>query len=629
MPETTSKIALAIITRGDERPDIFRQCLDSVSRYVDGIFITITTPTPADSNETVETVAKEYGAHYEVRPDEFFYTVTAKDYKKIKKVLGYGPVVQKGDRVFQFDQARNYNFSQVPKEFDWILWLDADDVIRNGQKLREVVWIAENNQPQPAESVFMNYIYLAEFDHQGNIKNVIIEHLREQLVRNNGVYKWVAPIHETLIEQRPTVKIDTKLVDRLHCSNVTRMENAIKRNIVTLELLIMQTNCADPRPIYYLGKALYDLNTSDDTMKAQKFFNAYLLGTENHEYQNKSGWPEERAQCWEYMGDTCRRLGKHNNALKAYMNSLIECDKFPTTYLSIALAYLILGKWESAIRWVEIAAHIKQPTSTLVSNPRDEQMRALEILYLAQLQLSQLDKSRIAAHKMLDLAPDNQEFQQRVQFVDQLYDQRETTQAIIKLAQHLQSNHQEWKLRPLLTSVPDSVVNNPFLAKMRQQVFPPRQWQDNEIAIFCGPGFTQWSPKSLETPGVNFVGGSEEAVIYLSEELTQLGWKVVVFGDPGADSGEHNGVDYLPFYEFNLQDSFNILISWRRIEFFDQPFKAKKKYMWAHDVLNPLAVTKERAEKIDKVIVLSPWHRTNIADVPDDKIMISNNGIRL
>jgi len=38
-------------------------------------------------NETVETVAKEYGAYYEVRPDAFFHTITAKDYKKIKKVL--------------------------------------------------------------------------------------------------------------------------------------------------------------------------------------------------------------------------------------------------------------------------------------------------------------------------------------------------------------------------------------------------------------------------------------------------------------------------------------------------------------------------------------------------------------
>jgi len=125
------------------------------------------------------------------------------------------------------------------------------------------------------------------------------------------------------------------------------------------------------------------------------------------------------------------------------------------------------------------------------------------------------------------------------------------------------------------------------------------------------------------------MGGSEEAVVYMSKELSKLGWKVTVFGDPGADEGEYDGVKYVPYYKFNSLDEFNILVAWRHPTFVDSNIKAKKTYLWAHDILNALDFTEERVAKWEKIFVLSPWHRTNIPDVPDDKILISGNGITL
>ena len=106
----------------------------------------------------------------------------------------------------------------VPKEYDWLFWMDTDDVLR-GKQLRE---IAKDADRRGIESVFLDYVYQAEIE-DGKIKAILIEHLRERLIKNTGIYEWVAPIHETLIEKKPTRKIDDKRCDVLHLSTKYRI----------------------------------------------------------------------------------------------------------------------------------------------------------------------------------------------------------------------------------------------------------------------------------------------------------------------------------------------------------------------------------------------------------------------
>jgi len=106
-----------------------------------------------------------------------------------------------------------------------------------------------------------------------------------------------------------------------------------------------------------------------------------------------------------------------------------------------------------------------------------------------------------------------------------------------------------------------------------------------------------------------------------------LGWNVTVYGDPGNDEGDYEGVKWLPYYKFNKRDQFNILVVWRNVGFVDQDLNTKKTYIWCHDIINPIDVTDERLEKITKMIVLSNYHRDNIKNVEDKKIFLSTNGI--
>ena len=158
-------IALALIVKGsDKEAESLNTCLQNVSPYVDGIFITIT-----QKNEKVEGVAKNYNA-----------------------------IISHFEWCNDFSKARNYNFSQVPIEYDYILWCDADDAFRGLENLTGVI------KQHPADAYSMNYLYA--FDEWNN---PIVVHPKTQIVKNDGCVKWEGSLHEDF---SPTRELKTYFI---------------------------------------------------------------------------------------------------------------------------------------------------------------------------------------------------------------------------------------------------------------------------------------------------------------------------------------------------------------------------------------------------------------------------------
>lgn len=611
-----SKIALAIICKGiGEETKRLKQALESVVPFVDSVFVTFTS-LEKEIPEAVA-VARSFNASISYSCPQ--WKADEKAVAWLGEYFGYEPHIKLNDKLFLFDEARNFNFSQVSKTYDWIFWMDTDDVLVGGEKLREVVQTAEKNG---VEAVYFNYIYQADFDPEGNIKHVVIEHLRERLVKNNGKYKWIAPIHETLIEQVPTNKTDNYDCYILHKNTHADRLASLTRNMKNLELAIYKTEGKDPRHNYYLAKAYFDIGTDEALDKAiPLILNHYLLG------DHKSGWPEERAQAFEYLAEIYRRKKQFHKALKSAVYALLEAQPSVSVFLNLATTYMLMGEWERALFWVKQSTHVIDKKSTLVKNARDMKARTLEIIFQCCYHLAQIDEAWAAALKLKELFPDEEYVNNNFLLIDQLRQQRDITKTIYALADYLKATGERQKIKPLLQAVPKIAENTPFIADLYLKNQPPTAWGKEEIAIYCGPGFTSWSPKRLEQPGEAFVGGSEEAVIRMSHELQVLGWKVTVYADPGEDEGEYEGVKWLPYWKFNKLDNFNILVIWRQVSFVDQNLKAQKIYIWNHDIQNPLEWNKERIDKITKAIFLSQWHRENVPELPQEKVFLSSNGI--
>jgi len=186
-------------------------------------------------------------------------------------------------------------------------------------------------------------------------------------------------------------------------------------------------------------------------------------------------------------------------------------------------------------------------------------------------------------------------------------------------------------IEELFDILPVSIRSHKAVMKLADKFKPTRTWGKKSIVLYCGKGFTPWSPKRLSHPNGSFIGGSEEAAILMCTALQKQGWKVTVFGDPGKDEGTYNGVKWLSYLKFNRYDHFNIFIGWRMIQLFRRSYSAKQKYLWCEDIQDGAQYTPERVANVDKVFLLSQWHYEMdpvlVKNLPREKVFFTTNGI--
>jgi glycosyltransferase involved in cell wall biosynthesis len=157
------------------------------------------------------------------------------------------------------------------------------------------------------------------------------------------------------------------------------------------------------------------------------------------------------------------------------------------------------------------------------------------------------------------------------------------------------------------------------------------------IAILCTAHTGDvWTAESVNTG----IGGSEEAVIHTAELLGQRGHQVSV-NIPGAQGQKFGSVRY-DDYNSLCGQVIDVGVMWRFPEFaanlaaspenFGLPanfkFCARRSYLWLHDDMQAERVL-GNAHLYHKVMVLSNAHRQFYSQLPDDRILVSSNGIDL
>jgi len=165
-----------------------------------------------------------------------------------------------------------------------------------------------------------------------------------------------------------------------------------------------------------------------------------------------------------------------------------------------------------------------------------------------------------------------------------------------------------------------------FLTDLPHLFSPKKKWPDKSI-VFCAVnslGYA-WSPRSL-TSGL---GGSEQAVIWLSREWATLGYHVTVFTKCYDDEGVYDGVTYLDSKKFNRFDTFDTLIIWRHVNLsvLDNAIKAKRIWLELQDTIELQSFTAERVKKIDKIFAKSVFQARSLPQQAQDKAVAISNGV--
>ena len=150
------------------------------------------------------------------------------------------------------------------------------------------------------------------------------------------------------------------------------------------------------------------------------------------------------------------------------------------------------------------------------------------------------------------------------------------------------------------------LIKEPFFSRYKALFFKEEK-SKYDIVYFAGGFSIAWDPLS-KSPG-----GSEQAIVQLSQGWTKLGKKVAVYGMIPEATIE--GVDYFDWKKFPFNEQHNIVVLWRTYGMVcGLPFPIKAKHTWLdlHDGNFPKELMEmwfRYNQKITKVFFKSKFHK--------------------
>ena len=565
------KLALCLIVKGDDKEaELLDRCLDNMESYVDGIFVTSTHKVAESPNKKVTEICQKHKAHIS-------YFEWQKD----------------------FAMARNFNFSQVPQEYDYIMWLDADDVVRGAEKLRDTI------EAHPNTDAFA-FWYMYAFD---EYKQATVVHKKTQIVRNDGCVEWAGALHEDFKENRSITIEFVEGIERMHLTTEERVEIAKTRN-VEVSLNDSIENPDDPRTYWNLGNSYMGNGQLEE---ARITFTKFIQMSDSD---------EEKYLAVLRLAEIENQL-QHNDQATAYMYQAIGMrPNYPDGYLQAGYYFFTHNEVDKAESYLLMGLVKKPPYhSMIVYNPRDYDYNPMMLLGKVYFTKNRPDLALPMLKGCLDIHPENKYLQGLVK------EMQIETDRLVKVVEEVQSidkleDIEEIKKR--IAKIPDDLKSHPALCALRNKYFIKNTSSGKDLVYYCGHTTHEWNPEMAKTKGI---GGSEEAVINLSKAWAKAGWNVTVYANCGSKEMICDGVTYKPFWEFNVKDKQDVLILWRSPKVVDLNLNAKTILVDVHDVIPSGEFTEKRLSRITKVMLKTKAHRVLFPNIPDEKIAIIPNGM--
>lgn len=146
----------------------------------------------------------------------------------------------------------------------------------------------------------------------------------------------------------------------------------------------------------------------------------------------------------------------------------------------------------------------------------------------------------------------------------------------------------------------------------------------HKIVIYCYEYGNEWWPNwgpSKVLSGNSGIGGSEEAVVYLSVELAKLGYNVEIYADPPAEdistiyySVNETNFGSVSWYHYSAFDpdrlDYDVFISWRYAVSMPLSSKHRLRVLWLHDLIEKKSFPLDFWDNnVDFVMVQSEFHK--------------------
>lgn len=290
-------ISLCMIVKNEE--EVLGRCLDSIKGLVDEIII-------VDTGSEDQT--KEIASRYTDKIYDFEWTD-------------------------DFSKARNFSFSKGTK--DYLMWLDADDVILKDQKKKFLKF----KKSLTDDIDIVMFKYNVGFDNAGN---VTLSYFRERLFKRINQYQWEDRVHEFV---PPMGKI---VEEEIFVTHQKLKAGDPKRNLHIYRKMQEENVPMTPRNLFYFSRELRDNGESEEAIE---YYTKFL--------DTGQAWVEDAISACVELAACYGSVGNENMRVQSILRSFVY-DK-PRARVCCEMGQYFLDKmdYDKAIYWYKLALTIE------------------------------------------------------------------------------------------------------------------------------------------------------------------------------------------------------------------------------------------------------------------------------
>jgi glycosyltransferase involved in cell wall biosynthesis len=577
-------IDACIITK--DSAEYISKMLESIKPHVENIYVLDT----GSTDNTLE-VLKEHNCVID--------TINPEDNPEYYVGLEGAPQIR-------FAKARNRSFK--PATSEWILWIDSDDeFITRG----DLAPLLEKAQEEGVTGIGCTYNYKLDGD------KVISSHTKQRILKRDA-YKWENDedkwiVHENIYPVGEMLEMFTDYFQVNHYN--PDFKKSALRNVRALKWMSQQMP-EDPRVWYLLGRDAGGAKMPDLMEMAL----SKAVGMELSDKDYKSA-------CI-MLAELYESSGSYKIALDYAAMAHARQPLSPEPNIFMAKYYLLLGDNVEAIAFAKRATMFQYDAmSGAEIMPYEMTKMNTYILAEAYERLKMYSQSLDVLEQFSKLVKGKGDTKVLKQSIKETVEQarmHDVRQTFAKSAQQYSNMGEDpYKAEELLPKLDFPI---PEQIQVRRALGDYKVHKD-AVDFYCLNNFEKWDPGTILAKGG---GGSETAVVELATRFQKAGYTVTVWGNPVEDGSVFDGVTWRDVYSFPYEDEFDILVSWRNVDLFkNYDIKADKKYLWLQDIMQPFDYTKDVIDQLDKVIVLSDYHRMTAPAVPSSKFYYTTNGINI
>ncbi len=299
-------ISLCMIVRDEEQT--IGRCLDSIQSLVDEIIVVDT-----GSIDRTQEIVREYTPHIYEFP-----------------------------WVDDFSAARNFSFSKATQ--DYILWLDADDVLLEDAQelLRKLKWELDDK----IDAVSMPYHLVMD----SNGKPLYCTR-RYRLVKRECGFEWFGKVHEYLAVHGELLQSEVAITHK-------KEKKPTNRNLKIFQNIVANGEELTARDIFYYANECADHQHYEDAVSLYEVF-----------LEREEGWDEEKIYACGKLGDCYLQLEKWKEAILACTRSFQYSIPRGENCTRLGNIYMKQERYEEAIFWYKLATEVPAPQASPFYSP--------------------------------------------------------------------------------------------------------------------------------------------------------------------------------------------------------------------------------------------------------------------